>query len=121
MLRRTPKRSSSLDRKQQEVAEAEATLRAQMEKLQQMITEAPRLAQEKSKRQREELLSRASAGGARLDASIALRDKRYGDDTWDERPRRALRKERREGRIVFLVLALALAVAVIWLATHVHF
>jgi hypothetical protein len=32
-----------------------------------------------------------------------------------------LRKERRDGRIVFLVLVIALSAAVIWLVTHVHF
>jgi len=121
MLRRAPKTPTSLDRKQQELAQAEADLRAKMEKLQQMITEAPRVAEEESRRQREEILSRASEGRTRLDASISLQDKRYGDDDWATRPHRSLRKERREGRIVFLVLALALGGAVMWLLTHLHF
>ena len=33
----------------------------------------------------------------------------------------SLRKERREGRIIFLVLVIALAVAVIWLVSHLRF
>ena len=33
----------------------------------------------------------------------------------------SLRKERREGRIVFLVLVIALCVAVIWLVSHFRF
>jgi hypothetical protein len=32
-----------------------------------------------------------------------------------------LRKERREGRIIFLVLVVALAAAVMWLMTRFHF
>jgi hypothetical protein len=32
-----------------------------------------------------------------------------------------LRKERREGRIVFLVLVIALVITVIWLLSHLHF
>jgi hypothetical protein len=121
MRRRNPKTPTSLDRKQQELADAESALRAQMEQLQQMITEAPRIAEQKSRQQREELLTRASEGRTRLDASVSLQDKRYGDDMWEARPRGALRKQRREGRLIFLVLLVALAGAVIWLATHLHF
>jgi hypothetical protein len=32
-----------------------------------------------------------------------------------------MRKERREGRIIFLVLVIALGLAVIWLVSHLHF
>jgi hypothetical protein len=32
-----------------------------------------------------------------------------------------LRKERREGRIIFLVLVIALGLAVIWLVSHLRF
>jgi hypothetical protein len=31
-----------------------------------------------------------------------------------------MRKERREGRIIFLLLLVALAAAVIWLISHLH-
>lgn len=64
---------------------------------------------------------RAKTGGNRLDVSIALQDKRYGDDGGSTRRRGSLRKERREGRIMFLMLVLALAGAVIWLVSHLHF
>ena len=64
---------------------------------------------------------RANEGGNRLDVSIALQDKRYGDDTGSGKRRGSLRKERQEGRIVFLVLVIALAVTVIWLLSHLHF
>jgi hypothetical protein len=50
-----------------------------------------------------------------------LQDKRYGAEESGPRRRGSLRKARREGRLVFLILAIALAVAVIWLATHLHF
>ena len=73
-----------------------------------MIAEAPRVAEEVTRRQREELLMRASEGGSRLDVSLALQDKRYGD-AGAAAPAGSLRKERREGRIVFLVLVIALA------------
>ena len=56
-----------------------------------------------------------------LDVSIALQDKRYGDEIFQRRRRGSMRKERREGRLLFLVLVIALAVAIIWLVTHLHF
>lgn len=86
-----------------------------------MIEDAPRIAEETSRRQREELLARASQGGSRLDVSIALQDKRWADDATHGSRRGSLRKHRREGRIVFIVLMIALCAVVIWLATHLRF
>lgn len=121
MLRRSTKPDTALDQQQQELAQRETELREQMQKLQRLIEEAPRIAEEKSRRQREELLQRAGFGGSRMDVSVALQDKRYGEDDGGGRPRVSLRKQRREGRIIFLVLLIALAGAVVWLATHLRF
>ena len=96
-------------------------MRGEMEKLERMIAEAPRVAEETTRRQREELLERASEGRSRLDVSIALQDKRWGDEGRSPGRRKSLRKERREGRIIFLVLVIALGVAIIWLVSHLHF
>jgi hypothetical protein len=89
-----------------------------MQKLQRVIEDAPRVAEEIEKRQREELLLRASEGGSRLDVSMALHDERYGGGA---RPRGSLRKQKREGRILFLVLVIALLIAAVWLINHLHF
>ena len=121
MARRSPKSGTPLNAKQQELARRESELRDKMHELERMIQEAPRKAQERTRQQREEILSRATEGGSRLDVSIALNDKRYRDGGAYNRPRRALRKERREGRIVFLVLVVVLAAAVLWLMTHLKF
>lgn len=121
MRRRSPKSETPLTEKQQELARLEAKLREDMEKLERMIAEAPRVAEETSRRQREELLARASHESNRLDVSIALQDKRYGDDGHVSARRVSLRKEKREGRIIFLVLVIALVVAVLWLASHLRF
>ena len=83
--------------------------------------DAPRKAQETSRRQREELLSRATEGGSRLNVSATLHDTRWGDGGNPRRPQKSLRKQQREGRIVFIVLVIALSAAVIWLASHLHF
>jgi hypothetical protein len=119
MLRRAIRSATTLDQTKQQLAQEESQLRDQMQKLEKMIADAPRVAEEVGRRQREELLMRASDGRNRLDVSIALHDKRY--DSGVEPRRGVLRKERREGRIVFLVLVITLAAAVIWLATHLHF
>lgn len=121
MRRRSPKSETPLTEKQQELARLEAKLHDEMQQLERMIAEAPRVAEETSRRQREELLQRASQESSRLDVSIALQDKRYGDDGHSSGRRVSLRKERREGRIVFLLLVIALAVAVIWLVSHLRF
>ena len=119
MLRRSPKSATTLDQTKQELAQKESELRDQMQKLERMIADAPRVAEEIEKRQREELLMRASQGGSRLDVSLALHDERYGGSS--PRPRGSMRKQKREGRIFFLVLVIALLVAAIWLLNHLHF
>ena len=120
MGRRSPKSSTPLNQKQEELARAESKLREEMSKLERMIAEAPLRAEEKTRRQREEIMRRASAGGSRLDVSMALQDKRFGDEAHERRRPGSLRRERREGRLLFLVLVIALAIAVIWLVTHFH-
>ena len=118
MLRRSSRSATALDHTKQELARQESELRDRMEKLERMIAEAPRVAEELTRQQREELLLRASEERSRLDVSLALHDKRYGDDGPGLPPRRPLRKERRDGRIVFLLLMIALVAAVIWLIAH---
>jgi len=119
MLRRSPRSTTTLDQTKQELAQKESELRDQMQKLERMIADAPRVAEEIEKRQREELLMRASAGGSRLDVSLALHEERYGGA--NQKPRVSLRKQRREGRIIFLVLVIAVVIAAIWLLNHLHF
>ncbi|CAN5666943.1 hypothetical protein BH20VER1_BH20VER1_04500 [soil metagenome] len=115
--RSSPSAGTPLTAKQQELARAEAKLQEDMQKLQRVISEAPQRAKEQKSRQREELLLRAS--DSRLDVSLTVQDKRFGDgDLYRGGRRGALRKERREGRIVFLVLVIALAAAVLWLVSH---
>jgi septal ring factor EnvC (AmiA/AmiB activator) len=119
MLRRSPRSATALDQTKQELARQESELRDQMQKLERMLADAPRVAEEIEKRQREELLLRASQGGSRLDVSLALQDERYGAGS--PKPRGSMRKQRREGRILFLVLIIALLIAAIWLLNHLHF
>jgi hypothetical protein len=121
MRRRLRKTDTTLDHSKQELARRESELRERVEKLEQMIADAPRVAEAITRQQREELLTRASEGRSRLDVAISLQDKRYGDEPDSSRRRPALRKQRREGRIIFVVLLITLLVAVVWLITHLKF
>jgi septal ring factor EnvC (AmiA/AmiB activator) len=120
MLRRWSRSDTALDHTKEELARRESELRDKVEKLERMIADAPRVAEEMTRQQREELLLRATEGRSRLDVAVALQDKRYGDDGGTGRRRGAMRKERREGRIVFVVLMIALAALVIWLISHLQ-
>ena len=123
MARRRDRSETPLDQKQQELAQRENELRKRMDDLQRMIEEAPRVAEEKSRREREDLLERATAGRNRLDVTMALQDKRFSEYASDSRrrPRRALRKQRSEGRLLFIGLVIALSIAIIWIVTHLRF
>jgi septal ring factor EnvC (AmiA/AmiB activator) len=121
MLRRARKSATALDQTKDELARQESELRKKMAELEQMIADAPRVAQEITRQQREALMTRASAGGRRLDVSIALNDKRYTDPVGASRRRPSMRKQRREGRIIFGVLLIALGLLIAWLITHLKF
>lgn len=122
MLRRSSRSPTALDHSKEELARRESELREKVDKLERMIADAPRVAEEITRQQRDELLQRASEGRSRLDVAVGLQDKRYGDNDGGGGGRRrgAMRKERREGRIVFIVLMILLAVAVIWLISHLQ-
>ena len=85
-----------------------------------MIEEAPRAAEEAYRRQREELVAarqrrrRSTRCLAHGPSGQTLQ--RCGGGYSGRRV--SLRKERREGRLVFLVLVIALAAAVLWLLSH---
>ena len=121
MARRRASSSTPLTQKQLELRQQEENLRRQMDDLQRMIEDAPRIAAETTRRQKEDLLERASGESKRLDVFSRPADKRYGEDLWNNRRPRSLRKQRSEGRLLFIVLVLALVLAIFWIATHLHF
>lgn len=121
MLRRVRKSATALDQTKDELARQESELRQKMAELEQMIADAPRVAEEITRQQREALLTRASDGSRRLDVAISMNDKRYSESADLSRRRPTLRKHRREGRIIFIVLLITLVLAVAWLMTHFKF
>ena len=114
MSRRSPKSVTPLTRRQEELEHRESELRDRVDELERMIADGPRIAAETSRRQFEERRMIANSGDSRLGVAVA-------PGGGIPQRRRSLRKERREGRIVFLVLVIALAAVLIWLTSHLHF
>jgi hypothetical protein len=117
---RRPRRSTPPFRlKQQEIARQETELREKLEKLERMVTTDRATSRTKS---RERTSDRGATGSTekRFHVSLALDGAHSPDAGRSTRRPRALRKVRREGRIIFLFLLMALAAAVMWLISHLH-
>jgi hypothetical protein len=115
MFRRSRKSSPPLRRRQEEIERQEAELRERLEKLERLVAKVPVIEKNRAK---QELNN--SRQNRRFSVSVAAHGRdSMGDGRSDRRPR-SLRKERREGQIIFLLLVVALAVAVIWLISNLH-
>jgi hypothetical protein len=112
MFRRSRKSSPPLRRRQEEIAQQEAELRERLEKLERLVAKVPVM-----EKNRAEQGSKDNRTDKRFRVSVAAQDQR---ETRIARRPRSLRKERRDGQIIFLLLVVALAVAVIWLISNLH-
>jgi len=109
------KPDTALDAKQRAIIEQEAKLRAQMEKYQKMIEDAPKLAKERERVRREQFIKRAEHAEARFGATGRLPDRRYDLNVGLPARQRRLRQERNRGRMMFFVLLLVFAAVMAWL------
>jgi uncharacterized Rmd1/YagE family protein len=110
--RRTTRKAgtSPLDDKQKALAAQEETVRSQMRKLEALIEEAPRRAEEAQRRRREELMQRSAYSARGVESRpMSLVDKRF-DAVVAAAPRRrkSLKAERRQERLKFIMLFLLL-------------
>jgi hypothetical protein len=112
MFRRSRKSSPPLRRRQEEISRQEAELRERLEKLERLVAKVP-VIEENPKEQGQ----RDNRSTKRFRVSVAAQDQR---ESRSARRPRSLRKERRDGQIIFLLLVVALAVAVIWLISNLH-
>jgi len=119
LFRRSPKPASPLRHRQEELIRREAELRARVEELERMIVDQSLVTHSGSRLMAAER-SETRPVDKRLEVSIAA-DERYIDEAKERRRPRSLRKQRREGRWIFLLLLAGLAAAVIWLMTHLPF
>lgn len=116
--RRKPRSLSSrtgttLDRKQDALREKEERLKQETEQLRRLIENAPRIREEQTRRRREQL-----AADPRFTSGTAVVDRRY-DAYVGTHPgfgQRPLRKEKRDGKFLFLCLLVTLGALVIWIA-----
>jgi hypothetical protein len=112
MFRRSSKSSPPLRRRQEEIARQEADLRERLEKLERLVAKVPQI-----EKNRTEQGPNDNRTDKRFRLSVAAQDQR--ESRRSRRPR-SLRKERRDGQIIFLLLLVALAGAVIWLISNLH-
>src|SRR5881392_1125875 len=119
MLRRSRKPAPPLHRKQQEIAQEEARVREKVENLERIVAQSRVPAQKKSSAQRPDRTATTNVVEKRFHVSIAMGSPQVFD-TEQRRRRPALRKERRQGRLAFLILLASLGVAVMWLVSHLH-
>jgi hypothetical protein len=120
MFRRSRKPAPPLHRKQQEIAQQEAQLREKVESLERIVTQSRAPAQNKSSAREPDRSAANNIVEKRFHVSIAMESPQVFDTGRTRPRRRALRKERRQGQIVFLILLAALGVAVMWLISHLH-
>ena len=120
MFRRSRKPAPPLHRKQQEIAQQEAQLREKVESLERLVTQSRAPVQNKSSARKPDRSATNNVVEKRFHVSIAMEAPQLFDTDQGHRRPRALRKERRQGQIVFLILLAALAVAVMWLVSHLH-
>src|SRR5271168_2455816 len=85
------KAGSPLDARRRSLAEEEAKLREQMEQNQKLIEDAPKIARERARQRREELITRATRTDARPGSRAALMDPRHQDYQATVAPARRLR------------------------------
>jgi hypothetical protein len=115
MFRRSPKSSAPFRRRQEEIARQEAELHERLEKLERLVTQVPVI--DKNRTQQGPKDNRTDR---RFRVSVAAEGQgSLGEGRKARRPR-SLRKERRDGQIIFLLLVVALAIAVIWLISNLH-
>jgi hypothetical protein len=120
MFRRSRKPAPPLHRKQQEIAQREAQLREKVESLERIVTQSQAPAPKKSSVREPDRSATNNVVEKRFHISIAMGAPQVLDDDRRARRPRAMRKERRQGRIVFLILLAALGVVVMLLISHLH-
>jgi hypothetical protein len=115
LFRRSLKSSPPLRRRQEEISRQEAELRERLEKLEQLVAKVPLIEKNRAKQEPKD-----SSTDKRFRVSVAADGTSSLGQSKSSRRPRSLRKERREGQIIFLFLVVALAVAVIWLISNLH-
>jgi len=115
--RKKEKTAGPLDNQKRRIAEEEAKLQAQMQKFQTLIDQAPKLAEERRRVQREQAAARMARIEGRFGTgSVAsLPDRRYELNAGAPAKQRRFRAERNRGRFMFFILLTLFAGALCFL------
>ncbi len=121
--RKREKPAGPLDNAQRKIAEEEAKLRAQMQKYQDLIDQAPRIAEERRRVQREQAAARMARIEGRFGqgSAASLPDVRYELNAGAPAKQRRFRAERNRGRFMFFILLLIFGAALgflYWTVQH---
>jgi septal ring factor EnvC (AmiA/AmiB activator) len=104
-------RQTPIDSQKEHLAKQEEALRRQMAELEKVISDAPKLAEERLERERQERIDRANVRRSPLDSPDVLEDVRHGSDVLIARPPRPRRAQRRAARLRLMALVVAVLVA----------
>ena len=115
LFRRSSKSSPPLRRRHEEIARQEADLRERLEKLERLVAKVPVIETNRTERGPKD-----NRTDKRFRVSVAGQARGSIGESRNSRRPRSMRKERRDGQIIFLLLVVALAVAVIWLISNLH-
>ncbi|MFY9987415.1 MAG: hypothetical protein WAK31_21840 [Chthoniobacterales bacterium] len=104
-------RQTPIDSQKEQLAKQEEALRREMAELEKVISDAPKLAEERLEQDRQERIARASTRRSPLDSPDILEDVRHQSDVLIDRPPRPRRAQRRAARLRLVALLGAVIVA----------
>jgi DNA repair exonuclease SbcCD ATPase subunit len=104
-------RQTPIDSQKEQLAKQEEALRKEMAELEKVISDAPKLAEERLEQDRQERIARASTRRSPLDSPDILEDVRHQSDVLIDRPPRPRRAQRRAARLRLVALLGAVIVA----------
>jgi len=104
-------RQTPIDSQKEQLAQQEEALRQQMAELEKVIADAPKLAEERLERERQERIARASVRRSPFDSPDVLEDVRHESNVLIDRPPRPRRAQRRAARLRLVTLVVAVLVA----------
>ena len=110
-MQRKQFRQTPIDSQKEQLSKQEEALRRQMAELEKVIADAPKLAEERLERERQERVARASVRRSPLDSPDVLEDVRHESDVLIDRPPRPRRAQRRAARMRLVALVAAVLVA----------
>jgi len=106
-MQRKQFRQTPIDSQKEQLTRQEEELQRQMAELEKVIADAPKLAEERLERERQQRIARASARRSPLDSPDVLEDVRHESDVLTDRPPRPRRAQRRAARLRLVALVVA--------------